>query len=126
MRDAVRIWSLRLAPYERGLRVLDVGLLRSEDSTEDSEDEDEGSEEEEEEAEEEAEEEEVDGDDGEKARLAEEGGTKDSARVRKKGEVERVGRMKRPPPCTRPESSVAVVDGGRLCWVRVRARVRSS
>lgn len=98
-RDGVRSWSLRLAPSERGLRVSDVRLFRSEDS----DDEDEGSEEEEEEAEEEEEEEEVvDGESGEDASGGEEGGEegggKDPARARKKGEVERVGRVKRPPP----------------------------
>ncbi|KAF8481637.1 RSC complex protein, partial [Russula ochroleuca] len=53
-RDGVRSWSLRLAPSERGLRVSDVRLFRSEDS----DDEEDGSEEEEEEEEVQEEEEE--------------------------------------------------------------------
>jgi len=70
-----------------------------------------------------------DGEDGEDAsgeeEGGEEGGSKDSARVPKKGEVERVGRIKRPPPTvcvfasTRRKSSVAVVDGARSRWFRV-------
>ncbi|KAF8492788.1 RSC complex protein [Russula emetica] len=81
-RDGVRSWSLRLAPSERGLRVTDVRLFRSEDS----DDEDEGSEEEEEEAEEE-EEDEGDCEDSEDASGGgegeeEEGGSKDSSGAR--------------------------------------------
>src|SRR6266849_4765507 len=74
-RDGARSWSLRLAPSERRLRVSDVRLFRSEDS----DDEDEGI---------------------RKIGRRERGGrgSKDLTRARKKGEVERVGRVKRPPP----------------------------
>jgi chromatin structure-remodeling complex subunit RSC4 len=119
-RDGVRSWSLRLGPSERGLRVSDVRLFRSEDS----DDEDEGSEEEEEEEEEaeEEEEEEGDGEDGEDASDGdeggeeEEGGSKDSARARKNGEVERVGRVKRPPPMRVRLDKTEVECRGRGRW----------
>lgn len=122
-RDGVRSWSLRLAPSERGLRVSDVRLFRSEDS----DDEDEGSEEEEEEEEEaeeeEEEEEEGDGEDGEDAsgegergEEEEEARSKDSARARKKGEVERVGRVKRPPPMRVQLDKTEVECRGRGRW----------
>jgi len=115
-RDGVRSWSLRLAPSERGLRVTDVRLFRSEDS----DDEDEGSEEEEEEAEEE-EEDEGDCEDSEDASGGgegeeEEGGSKDSARARKKREVERVGRVKRPPPMRVRLDKTEVECRGRGRW----------
>ena len=119
-RDGVRNWSLRLAPSERGLRVSDVRLFRSEDS----DDEDEGSEEEEEEeeeAEEEEEEEEMNREDGEDVSGGgeggeEEGGSKDSARARKKGEIERVGRVKRPPPMRVRLDKTEVECRGRGRW----------
>jgi len=108
-RDGVRSWSLRLAPSERGLRVSDVRLFRSEDS----DDEDDASEEEEEEEEaeeEEEEEEEGDGEDGEDS------GSKDLARVRKKGGVEKVGRVKRPPPMHVRLDKTEVECHGRGRW----------
>jgi len=116
-RDGVRCWSLRLAPSERGLRVSDVLLFPSEDS----DDEDEGSEDEEDEEEdaEEEEEEEADGEDGEDASgegEGEEGGSKDSARARKRGEVERVGRVKRPPPMRVRLDKTEVECRGRGRW----------
>ena len=119
-RDGVRSWSLRLAPSERGLRVSDVRLFRSEDS----DDEDEGSEEEEEEeeeTEEEEEEEEADGEDvsgeGEgEGGEEEEGGSRDSAHARKKGEIERVGRVKRPPPMRVRLDKTEVECRGRGRW----------
>lgn len=118
-RDGVRSWSLRLAPSERGLRVSDVRLFRSEDSDSD----DEGSEEEEEEeeeAEEDEEEDEGDGEDGEdvsdEGEGGEEGGSKDSARARKNGEVERVGRVKRPPPMRVRLDKTEVECRGRGRW----------
>ena len=115
-RDGVRSWSLRLATSERGLRVSDVRLFRSEDS----DDEDEGSEDEEEEevVEEEEEEEEGGGEDasggGEEGE--EEGGSNDSARARKMGEVERVGRVKRPPPMRVRLDKTEVECRGRGRW----------
>lgn len=112
-RDGVRSWSLRLAPSERGLRVSDVRLFRSEDS-----DDEEGSEDDDEEAEAEEEEEEEDGDDSEDGE--EEGGGKegdsDSTRARKKGEVERVGRVKRPPPMRVRLDKTEVECRGRGRW----------
>ena len=113
-RDGVRSWSLRLAPSERGLRVSDVRLLRSEDS----DDEDEGSEEEEEEeeAEEEEEGEDDEGEDEEGEGGKEEDEDEDPARTRKKGEVERVGRVKRPPPMRVRLDKTEVECRGRGRW----------
>ena len=124
-RDGVRCWSLRLAPSERGLHVSDVRLFRSEDS----DDEDEGSEEDEaegeaeEKEEEEEEEEEGDGEDGEDGEDAsgegegdEGGGSKDLVRARKKEEVERVGRVKRPPPMRVRLDKTEVECRGRGRW----------
>jgi hypothetical protein len=114
----VRSWSLRLAPSERGLRVSDVRLFRSEDS----DDEEDGSEEEEEEEEVQEEEEEEDGgdgedgEDGEGEKGGERAGSKDSARARKKGEVERVGRVKRPPPMRVRLDKTEVECRGRGRW----------
>ena len=115
-RDGVRSWSLRLAPSERGLRVSDVRLFRSEDS----DDEEDGSEEEQEEAEVEEEEEEEDGGDGEDGDEDDgeeegSGGGKESARARKK-EVERVGRVKRPPPMRVRLDKTEVECRGRGRW----------
>jgi hypothetical protein len=116
-RDGVRSWSLRLAPSERGLRVSDVRLFRSEDS----DDEEGGSEEQEEEEEAEEEEEEergdgVDGVDGEGEKGGGREGSQDSARTRKKGEVERVGRVKRPPPMRVRLDKTEVECRGRGRW----------
>jgi hypothetical protein len=115
-RDGVRNWSLRLAPSERGLRVSDVRLFRSEDSDDD----DEGSEEEEEQGEQAEEEEEEEEGDEEDANSGgeggdEEGGSQDSARARKK-EVERVGRVKRPPPMRVRLDKTEVECRGRGRW----------
>ena len=86
-RDGVRSWSLRVAPSERRLRVSDVRLFRSEDS----DDEDEGI-----------------GRIGRRERGGR--GRKDSTRGRKKGEVERVGRVKRPPPTRRVRLNKSEVE----------------
>ena len=120
-RDGVRNWSLRLAPSERGLRVSDVRIFRSEDSDDEDEGSEEGEEEEEEEEGEEEEEEEGDGDNEDDASGGgeggeEEGGGKDSTRARKKGEVERVGRVKRPPPMRVRLDKTEVEYRGRGRW----------
>jgi hypothetical protein len=96
------------------LRVSDVRLFRSEDS----DDEEEGSEEEEAEAAVEEEEEEEDGEEDEEEEEEGEGkeGDKDSSRAQKKGEVERVGRVKRPPPMRVRLDKTEVECRGRGRW----------
>jgi hypothetical protein len=99
-RDGVRSWSLRLAPSERGLCVSDVQLFRSGDSDDEND-----------ESEEEEEEEEEEGGGGEEG---EGGGERnDAAGVRK---VEKVGRVKRPPPVRVRLDKKEVECRGRGRW----------
>jgi hypothetical protein len=100
VRDGVHSWSLRLAPSERGLRISDVQLFRSADS-DDETDESEDEEEEEEGGE-------GDGDGGGRV-----GEGKDATRVRK---VEKVGRVKRPPPVRVRLDKTEVECRGRGRW----------
>jgi hypothetical protein len=102
----VRSWSLRLAPTERGLCVSDVRLFRSGDSDDEN---DESEDEVEEEEEEEGDGEEGGGD--EDGRIGER--NNDAAQVRK---VEKVGRVKRPPPVQVRLDKTEVECLGRGRW----------